>query len=59
MNLNVKLGRVLKIIESGQAYPMPTQSFMMAEARSMSVPQIEPGTLEIQATCQVIFEILQ
>ncbi len=59
LNLKVKLGRVLKIIESGQAYPMPKQSFMMAEARAMSAPLIESGTLEIQATCQVTFEILQ
>ena len=59
LNLKVKLGRVLKIIESGQAFPMPQQSFMMAETRAMSAPQIESGTLEIQATCQVTFEILQ
>ena len=34
LNLKVKLGRVLKIIESGQAFPMPQQSFMMAETRA-------------------------
>ena len=57
--LNVKLGRILRVNQStNRPYPV---NRMMAYDASMarSAPQIEGGTLEVTATCDVVYEIVQ
>ena len=57
--LNVKLGRILRVNQSSNR-PYPVNR-MMAYDMSMarSVPQIEAGTMEVTATCDVTYEIVQ
>ncbi|HOW87225.1 MAG TPA: SIMPL domain-containing protein [Candidatus Omnitrophota bacterium] len=56
--LGVKVGRVLKAGEA-TVYPSPTPMRMMAfDAASVkSSPEIEGGSIEINASCSVIYEI--
>ncbi len=57
--LGFRLGRILSVSESSQG--MPPVARMAAQDVSMlrTAPQIEPGTLEVVATCDVTYEIIQ
>jgi len=57
-SLGVKTGRVISIAESG-GYYAPRKMRSLNVARSESAPMIEPGSIEVTATCNVTYEILQ
>jgi len=58
-SLRVKVGRVLKVGEPNiQAYPLKNRVSYGALSES-SAPQIEPGSMEVIATCNIIYEIIQ
>jgi len=55
--LNVKIGRILNVSESGQtSIPFRDVAYARAEAAS---PPIEPGTIEVRATVTLSVEIAQ
>lgn len=59
-NLGVSIGRVIKVTESSQQ-PYPVRTRMMAYDSAMvkAAPQVEAGSMEVTATCNVIYEIIQ
>ena len=57
--LGVKIGKVLKVIELSTS-PYPPVRTANYEARTMSAaPLIEAGSMEVKATCNVVYEIIQ
>jgi uncharacterized protein len=57
--LGVEIGKVLKVTESS-AGPYPPVRMANYEARTMSAaPLIEAGSMEVKATCNVVYEIIQ
>lgn len=57
--LGVKLGRVIKVSASSpRVYTANKMRTMEAMAMS-TAPQVEAGTMEVTATCNVIYEIVQ
>ncbi|MDP8298512.1 MAG: SIMPL domain-containing protein [Candidatus Tantalella remota] len=57
-NIGVKIGKVLKVNASSiqPYYARNVMAFESAKARS---PQIEAGSMEVSANCNVVFEIIQ
>lgn len=59
-SLGVKIGKVLKVNESSARPYLARQTGAFAESSmARSAPQIEPGSMEVTATCNVIYEIVQ
>jgi uncharacterized protein len=57
--LNVKLGRILRVNQSSNR-PYPVNRMMAYDvSMARSAPQIEGGTLEVTAICDVVYEIIQ
>jgi len=58
-SLGVELGRVLRVTEpSGRPYPLKSARAYEAVS-AVSAPQIEAGTMEVTADCEVVYEIRQ
>lgn len=57
--LGVKLGRILRVSQTSDL-PYPVARMMAQEVSMLrSSPQIEPGTMEVTAVCEAVYEILQ
>ena len=57
--LGVKIGKVLKVNESSSR-PYPSGNTAQYEVMAMrAAPQIEAGSMEVSATCDVVYEIVQ
>jgi uncharacterized protein len=57
--LNVKLGRILRVNQSSDR-PYPVSKMLAYDTSSVrSAPQIEPGSMEVTAVCDVVYEIVQ
>lgn len=59
-----KLGRALRVFESAMAPRLAFREYRPARQRKLLIeqeaaPQVEPGTLELIATCGVIYEITE
>jgi uncharacterized protein len=58
-SLNVKLGRLIRVSQSSNR-PYPVGRVMGYEMASVrSVPDIQAGTMEVTAFCDVVYEIIQ
>lgn len=58
-SLNVKVGRILKV-DSSARQPYPKNMMMAYEAAPMRAgPVVEAGSMEVTATCNIIYEIIQ
>ncbi len=58
-SLGAKVGRILRV-NSSFAQPYPTRNTMAFEAASMrSAPKIQAGSMEVKATCNVVYELVQ
>lgn len=58
-NLGVTVGRVLKVSESSIRPYLQKNRAAFGAVMAESAPQIEPGSMEVNATCNVIYEIIQ
>jgi len=59
-SLGVRTGRVLRVNESTvQPYPVARSMMAYEASAAKSAPQIEAGSMEVTATCNVIYEIVQ